>query len=177
MAGDASRRSTAWSSKKRPFQTSSWVSIAIHELHHERRKRAGIFEAIERGDVWMIERREHVRFSPEPGEAFRVAPQRLGKNLQSDITTELGVAAAVYLSHAALSDDGDDFVRPEARARRERHREGMLPAESGGGKEAVQNSEVWSAGAYSSEWPVRLEINPATGQRASSWCSGRRPGS
>ena len=136
MAGDASRRSTAWSSKKRPFQTSSWVSIAIHELHHERRKRAGIFEAIERGDVWMIERREHVRFSPEPGEAFRVAPQRLGKNLQSDITTESWMAAAVYLSHAALSDDGDDFVTTrgasQARATSGGHVTGRVRRRQGG---------------------------------------------
>jgi hypothetical protein len=41
----------------------------------------------------MIERREQLRLALKPGDAIRVAQERLGKNLDRDIATEPRIAA------------------------------------------------------------------------------------
>ena len=41
----------------------------LHQLHHERRNAAGLLEAVDRGDVGMVERGQRLRFAVEARQA------------------------------------------------------------------------------------------------------------
>ena len=47
-------------------------NLAVNELHHQRRDAIRFFDAVDRGDVRMIERREHLRFATESREAIGI---------------------------------------------------------------------------------------------------------
>ena len=90
---------------------------ALDQFEHERMRRAAVFKAIDGGDVWMIERGEHLRFSPKSRQPVGIGHERVGQDLQRDVAIELGVASAIHLPHAAGAQGIDDFVGAEARAR------------------------------------------------------------
>jgi hypothetical protein len=46
--------------------------FAFDQLEHEVRSARRVFEPVDRGDVRMVQRRERLRFAPEPGEALGV---------------------------------------------------------------------------------------------------------
>ncbi len=75
---------------------------AVDQLHDERMRRAAVFEAVDLGDVRMIERGEDLRFAMKAREPIRVAGERIRQDLQRDVATELGVAGAIHLAHSAL---------------------------------------------------------------------------
>ncbi len=60
-----------------------------------------ILEAVDCGDVRMIERREHLRFAAEPRQAIRIDREDLRQHLQRDVATELRIACAIDLAHPA----------------------------------------------------------------------------
>ncbi len=63
----------------------------------------------------MIERSQHLRFSLEAREAFGIKREGLRQDLERDIAIELRVARAPDLPHAALANEGGDFVTGQAR--------------------------------------------------------------
>jgi len=70
---------------------------------------------VDLADVRVIQGRDGFRFPPESFTEFRRA------KLDCDNTIEARVARLPYLSHAAFSNSGDDFVRAEFCADGERH--------------------------------------------------------
>jgi hypothetical protein len=54
---------------------------ALDQLHHERVRAAGLLEAVDRGDVGMIQRRQGLRLALEAGEAVRVRANASGSTL------------------------------------------------------------------------------------------------
>src|SRR5437667_11834414 len=70
----------------------------------------------------MIERRERLRFTREPGQAIGIAGERLGQDFHGDVAIERRIARAIDLAHTAGADRGEDFVRTEARAGAQAHR-------------------------------------------------------
>jgi hypothetical protein len=60
--------------------------FAVNELHHERADTARVFDAVNVCDVRVVQRREHVRFALETGEAIDVAGEQPGKYLERDVT-------------------------------------------------------------------------------------------
>ena len=66
------------------------------------------------GDVGMIERRQHLRFTVEPRQSLRIAGEHVRQNFYRDFTLQLEVARTIHLAHAAGSQRRDDLVRPEA---------------------------------------------------------------
>ena len=80
------------------------------------RDAAGLFEAVDGGDVRMVQRRERLRFALEPREAIGIAGERVRQDLDRDVAIQLRVARAVDLAHAAFADRRDDFVDAEAGA-------------------------------------------------------------
>ena len=59
--------------RNRPARDPLRQILALDELHDEGRDVGGVFEAVNRPDVWMIERREHLGFALEAREAIRRA--------------------------------------------------------------------------------------------------------
>src|SRR5262245_35478924 len=63
----------------------------------------------------MIERCEHLRFALEPGDAIGIGGERIGQDLDRDVASELRVARAIDLAHAARTERGHNLIRPERR--------------------------------------------------------------
>jgi hypothetical protein len=80
--------------------------IALNELHNE----ASFFDAVDRSDVKIIERRQNLRLALEAGEPFGIFSERRRQHLDRDIALELGIAGAIYLTHAAAADQRQDPV-------------------------------------------------------------------
>ena len=78
-----------------------------------------VLEAINRPDVRMIQRGEHLRFTLETGKAIGIPCKGVRQHLQRDLTIQLRVARAIHLAHAAGSKGGKDLVRAKSRARGE----------------------------------------------------------
>ena len=100
--------------------------FAFHKLQHQRADAAAFLDAVDRGDVRMLEGGEGLRLALEPRETVRVGRNGLRENLERDIALEPRVVRSIDLSHAARSQGGDDLVRPNADTRTERHQESTI---------------------------------------------------
>ena len=102
--------------------------LALDELHGEQVRAAAaregrLLEAVQVGDVRVVERGEQLRLALEAGEAVGVRREGLRQELQRDVPAEPRVRRAPDLSHPAGADGGGDLVRPEACAGGEGQRE------------------------------------------------------
>ena len=75
--------------------------LAFDQLQHETAHAVRLFEAVDRADVRMIQRREHPRLALEARAPFRVGRERRRQDLDRDLAPELVVVRAVHLAHAA----------------------------------------------------------------------------
>ncbi len=67
---------SASSSGIAPLRDAAATVVALDELHDERGHAADLFEAVDGGDVRMIQCREDLRFPLEAREPFGVARER-----------------------------------------------------------------------------------------------------
>jgi len=116
----------------RPFRNTVGKGRPLHELEHERRCPLGLLDAVDGGDVGVVETSENLRLPREPGEAVRVSRERIWQDLQRYPAVELGVGGLLDLSHAALAEEGRHVVVPEAHTGTERHRGLEGPAKYSG---------------------------------------------
>ena len=95
----------------------------FHQLQHQRPRALGFvfFNAVDGGDVRVVEAGEDLRLPREPGEAVRVAGEGVGENLQRDLAAQLGIRGLPDLSHAALAEQGGHVVVSEAGAGTQGH--------------------------------------------------------
>jgi hypothetical protein len=56
------------------------------------------FDSVDRGNVGMVERGEHLRLALEPCEPLGVLCKDLGQDFQRDVAAELGVSRAIDLA-------------------------------------------------------------------------------
>ena len=68
------------------------------------------------GDVWMIQRGKDLRLSAESSEAVRVRREGIGQHLQGIVSLERRVMRSPDLAHAALANQGGDFIWADADA-------------------------------------------------------------
>ena len=59
------------------------------------------------------ERGKNPRFALEPSHAVNVTSKGFGKDFDSYVAAELGIAGTIYLSHPASANGGQDFIRAE----------------------------------------------------------------
>ena len=95
--------------------------LALDQLQDDRRLAVGFVEAVDRGDIGVVQRREQLRLALESRDAIRVGHESVGEDLDRDVATELGVARAIDLAHPAGAEWRDDFIRPEARTVSKQH--------------------------------------------------------
>ena len=99
--------------------------VAVHQLQNERTPEPaeagphdrGVFETMDRRDVWMVQRCEQLRLTLEPDEAVGISGEQFRQDLQGDVAVEPRITGALDLAHAAGAQQADDFVRTDARAR------------------------------------------------------------
>jgi hypothetical protein len=76
------------------------------ELHHQ----STFLDAVDDGDVGVVERRQHLRLASEAGEIIRVVGQREWQYLDCDFAVELRISSAPHLAHSAFAELGGDAV-------------------------------------------------------------------
>src|SRR5207253_7200621 len=96
--------------------------LAFHQFEYERVGLTAVLETVDRGNVRMIERGQHLRLALEACEAIGIERERVWDDLQRDVATELRIARAIHLAHAAGADGREDLVRTETGAGCESHR-------------------------------------------------------
>ena len=84
-------------------RTSAWVSLAV-------------LEPVDRADVRMVQRGQHLRLALETGEAIGIEREGVRHDLQRDLAIQLRVARAIHLAHAAGAEGGEDFIRADSGA-------------------------------------------------------------
>ena len=84
--------------------------LAFDQLEYQKGLPVGFFQAVDRGDVRVVQGPEEVGLALEPREALGVAGDLSGENLDRNVTPEVLVRRAVHLAHAALSQLGSDSV-------------------------------------------------------------------
>ena len=80
--------------------------FAVHQLHDQR----SIFDAVNLGDIGMVQRSQHLGFALEAGQPFGILRQSGGKNLDGYFAIELLVPRAIHFAHSARADGCKDFV-------------------------------------------------------------------
>ena len=80
------------------------------QFHHQRMSAAGIFEAVDRSDVGMVQRGEDFGFALEPRHALGVARECFGQDFQCHIAPELRIPRAVHLAHPARTNSSENFI-------------------------------------------------------------------
>ena len=76
----------------------------------------------QRADMRVREGGDGAGLALEARAAFRVCVQVGGKKLERNRATEARVAGLVDLAHTPGADQPENFVRPQARTRSQRHR-------------------------------------------------------
>ena len=92
LAGDAQR----FGQRQGAFQ-----GPAGHVLQHQVVGSPGLLQAVNSGDVGVVQRRQHPGLALEAGEAFRVFGEALGQDLDGHLAAELAVGGAIDDAHAA----------------------------------------------------------------------------
>jgi hypothetical protein len=62
------------------------------------------FEAVDRTDVGMVQRRQELRFALKASQAFRIGGERFRQDFERDVAIQLRIARAIYLAHATRAD-------------------------------------------------------------------------
>ena len=89
------------------------------ELHHQRDSALCFFEAIDGGDVRVVQRRQHLGFAPETRQPIGISGDRRGKNLDRDSPFQPAVGGLIDLAHSADADLANHLVGAEAGTRGE----------------------------------------------------------
>jgi hypothetical protein len=90
--------------------------LAFDEFHHQGREVGRLLEAVDRGNVRVVQRGQDFSFTLEPCEAIRVAGDRCGQHLDRDGPLEIAVGGAIDLTHTTRTDLRGDFVGTDVRA-------------------------------------------------------------
>ena len=80
----------------------------------------GFVKAVDRADMWMIERRQNLRFAPEPRESFRVVREGVGQDFGATSRPSF-VSVARYTSPFHRFPRSVRSYAPETGAGRKRH--------------------------------------------------------
>ena len=83
--------------------------FSLDEFQHQPLNAVALFDAVDGGDVRMVQRGDHARLALEARDPVRVGGELGGQHLDRDVTTELGVVGAVDLAHAAATQECVDL--------------------------------------------------------------------
>src|SRR5215203_990289 len=95
----------------------------LDELEDESATAVGFFDAVNRGDVWMVQRRERACFTFEADHTVRIRHPFAGQDLDRDFAAKPAIAGAVDLSHPTGSEEALHLVATDAAADQRRRGE------------------------------------------------------
>lgn len=100
--------------------------FARHQFHLEECGVADLLESVQRGDVGVIERREHTRFALESALVFGVVRRQFVKNLDGDFAAEPDVLGAIHFAHPSGAERRQDAIGTDGAARRKSQAASLL---------------------------------------------------
>ena len=113
--------------RQRPAQQAIGQRLALDQLHDQEMSAVGLLEAVERGDVRVIQRRQDLRFALEPRHAVGVGREDVEETLIA--TSRLSrVSRARYTSPMPPAPRTRDLVGAEAGAGSNGHGGGIIRA-------------------------------------------------
>ena len=77
---------------------------------------AASLEIVDDGDVAVIQRGKKLGLALESGDALGLTRERLGENLDGDVTFQLRVVGAIDFPHSPGANQGDDLEGTKPRA-------------------------------------------------------------
>ena len=113
---DLQRETEALLDWKRPGLEALGERRTGDQLHDEGMGLAAGLEAVDLGDVRVVQLREELRLAFESCQPFFVFRERRRQHLDRHLALEPGVRGAPDLAHATLAELGRDLVRTEAGA-------------------------------------------------------------
>ena len=111
--------------RNRPLRDAVCERRPFDQLHDERLHAVRLLKAVDVGDVRMVQRGEDLRLSLESSESVRVRREGIGQHLQGIVPLEPRVMRSPDLAHAALANQGGDFIGAEAAAGADGHVRGF----------------------------------------------------
>jgi hypothetical protein len=93
-----------------------WVhrkSRLVHRLF----SRIGLREAVNRGNVGMIQGRQQPRLALEARDTIGIGDKGPGQDLERHVAPQLHIMGAIHLAHRARREKLANLVRPDARTR------------------------------------------------------------
>ena len=102
----------------------------LDQFHDQDRAGGRVLDAIERGDVRVIERGQDARFAVEAGAALGVGGPIAGQHFEGDVATQAGIARAIHLAHPARAERCRDLEHADVAADTHRIREAGLQAQA-----------------------------------------------
>jgi hypothetical protein len=102
--------------RQRSFLQSIFERLALDQFHGEELQAAVVFEAVDRGDVSMLQTGEQSCFALEACNPLGIARHLFGQDLDCDLAAQLCVTGAIDLTHAALAQLRGDLVVTEGLA-------------------------------------------------------------
>ena len=82
-----------------------------HELHDDGRGAARPFDAVDYGDVRVIQRRKGFRFAFETRQTIGIGCHRLLQHFNGHLAVERRVRGSIHFTHAAGAEKGADLVQ------------------------------------------------------------------
>jgi hypothetical protein len=73
----------------------------VDQLHHEHVPGGGLLEAVDLGDVRVIQERERLRLASEARETIGVEGKGRGQELERHLAIQASVTDAVHFAHSA----------------------------------------------------------------------------
>ncbi len=96
--------------------------VALDELEHDRRHAVGLFEPVDRADVWMVDAGQQLRLAVKSRESIGVRHGGVPQHLDGHVALQFRVACTVHVAHAAAAERRENLVRSESHSGAERHR-------------------------------------------------------
>src|SRR5262245_15111790 len=88
-------------------------SLTINEFQHQTRRPFKVLDVVYRSNVNVIQRGENLCLALKTPDALDILGKLRRQHLYCHVALELEVARAVYLAHAALAEQTNDFMRTE----------------------------------------------------------------
>ena len=86
----------------------------LHQLHHDGLDAVGVLDAVDGGDVGMVDRGERHGLALKARPPLGIESMLVGQDLDRDVAFQTGVARAVDLAHASAVERFDDLVGAKA---------------------------------------------------------------
>ncbi len=112
--------------RKRPLLQALAERLAVDPLEDQIGRAVEPFEAVDRGDVRVVEAGEEPRLALEALQAGGVVAERVGERLDRHLAPERRIDGAVDAPHAAGAEEAEDLVPAQAMAGGERRGRRLL---------------------------------------------------